>query len=391
MKHAQQTPGQYGPVQLLILQASPFCNLDCKYCYLPDRSVTRKMPLEVIEASVDFVLDGGLVRDRLSIVWHAGEPLTVPIAFYESAADAIEKKACGRCVVTHAVQTNATTINQDWCDFIKRRRFQVGVSLDGPAFLNDVNRVTRSGEGTFDKTMRGIRLLQQNGIDFHVIAVLTKTSLQHADDIFAFFRGIGVTRLGFNIEEAEGQHTRPSITQDTEADYVRFIERFADLCKEATEPPAKLCVREFVNMESSIRAHANEWGPRRGQECTPFVIVTVDAEGNLSTFSPELMGNVGRSYSGFVFGNVLRDKFADVVMNPAFQAAWRDIQAGVEMCERSCQYFGVCGGGAPANKYYENGTFASTETVHCRHKIQLVAEHVLKGMEGVLASEGVRT
>jgi uncharacterized protein len=60
--------------------------------------------------------------------------------------------------------------------------------------LNDANRVTRSGEGTFDRTMRGIRLLQQNGIDFHVIAVLTKASLQHADELFNFFRGIGVSR-----------------------------------------------------------------------------------------------------------------------------------------------------------------------------------------------------
>ena len=84
----QTMPGLYGPVQLLLLQASPFCNLDCKYCYLADRSLTRKMPLDVVEASVDFVVEGGLVRDHFTVVWQAGKPLTVPITFYESAADA---------------------------------------------------------------------------------------------------------------------------------------------------------------------------------------------------------------------------------------------------------------------------------------------------------------
>jgi uncharacterized protein len=114
--------------------------------------------------------------------------------------------------------------------------------------------------------------------------------------------------------------------------------------------------------------------------------VTVDSEGNLSTFSPELMGNVGQSYSGFVFGNVLRDRLKDVISNLAFLAAWGDIHAGIELCQRTCQYFGVCGGGAPSNKYYENGSFVSTETVHCRYKIQLVAEHVLRGLEATAAS-----
>jgi hypothetical protein len=39
------------------------------------------------------------------------------------------------------------------------------------------------------------------------------------------------------------------------------------------------------------------------------------------------------------------------------------------MCEGSCPYFAFCGGGPPGNKYFENGTFASTETLSCRlHK-----------------------
>ena len=47
------------------------------------------------------------------------------------------------------------------------------------------------------------------------------------------------------------------------------------------------------------------------------------------------------------------------------QHAVRDIQEGVEACARGCEYFSVCGGGAPVNKLSENGSFRSTRTVFC--------------------------
>ncbi len=42
---------------------------------------------------------------------------------------------------------------------------------------------------------------------------------------------------------------------------------------------------------------------------------------------------------------------------------------GVEMCRQTCPYYVFCGGGPPGNKFFENGTFAATETLNCRlHK-----------------------
>ena len=53
--------------------------------------------------------------------------------------------------------------------------------------------------------------------------------------------------------------------------------------------------------------------------------------------------------------------------------ARRDVVAGgdqrVELCRERCAYFPFCGGGPPANKFFENQTFVSTETLFCRlHK-----------------------
>ena len=59
--------------------------------------------------------------------------------------------------------------------------------------------------------------------------------------------------------------------------------------------------------------------------------------------------------------------------------------AGVEQCRTECDYFGLCGGGAGSNKYWENGSFATSETQACRYRIKLVADVVLAGMEEALA------
>ena len=42
-----------------------------------------------------------------------------------------------------------------------------------------------------------------------------------------------------------------------------------------------------------------------------------------------------------------------------------DIQQGVAACRAECGYFSVCGGGAPVNKLFENGSFTGTRTSYC--------------------------
>ena len=77
---------------------------------------------------------------------------------------------------------------------------KIGVSLDGPDFIHNIHRKTRTGLGSHASTMGGIKLLQQNQLDFQVIAVLTATSLDYPDEIFQFFREHNINRVAFNIE-----------------------------------------------------------------------------------------------------------------------------------------------------------------------------------------------
>jgi uncharacterized protein len=373
----------YGPISLVVIQPTPYCNLDCDYCYLPDRGDRSRLAVELVDTILERVLESPYVGGDFTVLWHAGEPLAMPIAFYDEATRRIRAAEQRfnegqehRLHILQNIQTNATLIDQKWCDCLRRNQISVGVSLDGPAFLHDAHRRTRTGLGTHAATMRGIAQLQRNAIPFSVIAVLTEDSLAHAEAIFTFFLENGISEVGFNMEEKEGSNRRSSLDgSGSEQRYRAFLERFWEL---TAASGGALRLREF---EVTCGLAYSEARLERTDLNHPFVIVNVDHRGNFSTFDPELLAVATAEYGDFILGNVRDDSLESVGASEKFQRIQRDMSAGIELCRSSCDYFRLCGGGAGSNKYWEHGSFACTETQACRYRIKVVADVVLAGLE----------
>jgi uncharacterized protein len=151
----------------------------------------------------------------------------------------------------------------------------------------------------------------------------------------------------------------------------RFLARFFELALLA-DPPLE--VREFETSATAL-LHARRCGPfRRTQENRPFGVLNVDFEGHFSTYSPELLGLDSLLYGGFALGHVASDRLEEVLSSARFRRLETDIARGVEQCQATCRYFPFCGGGPPGNKYFENGTFVSTETLFCRMHMKACLE-----------------
>jgi len=368
---------KYDRLRLLVMQPTPFCNLDCSYCYLPHRNITKRMSQETVDAVFTDLLIAPFVGNRLSIVWHAGEPLVAGLPFYVRALESSRRLGMRGCDVRHSIQTNATIINEEWCKFFKQERVRVGVSVDGPAFLHDRNRRTRTGRGTHAKVMRGIESLQRNGIDFYGLCVLTRESLNYADELFEFFSSLGLTQLCFNVEEVEGCHSGSSLdAADMERDCRDFFDRFYDLCADAN-----IQVREFQALRRLILSGRYD---RPNTQCVPFSILSVDTDGNFSSFSPELLSNSHPNYGRFMFGNIHRDSFISMLDSKQFRRVLSDINSGVTKCRETCEHFVLCRGGAPSNKVFENGTFDSAETMYCRLAKKALIDVCLNKIESEL-------
>jgi uncharacterized protein len=377
---ARTASGVVPTIDLLVVQPTPFCNIDCKYCYLPDRNSKAVVASQTLRNLFSQVFASGWASGGLTVVWHAGEPMVLPIAFYREAFAIVESLRPQDLPVVHSFQTNGTLIDDAWCAFFAEAQVNLGVSIDGPRHLHDRNRVTRSGRGTFERTIAGIRLLRRHGVPFHVISVLSSASMAAPGEMFDFYVAEEIERVCFNVEESEGDHVSQSFGDSgVEAAYYRFLSEFWRLS--AASPGKITFLREIEHaLQQIIRPKEAMF---RNQLVEPFAITSMDWAGNISTFSPELLGLKNPAYDDFILGNINRDALVDLPGRPAFARMLADIGAGVAMCRERCEYFSVCGGGEPVNKLAENGSFASAETTYCRLTKMQATDLVLDALERV--------
>lgn len=371
-----------GPITEIIIQGTPFCNYRCSYCYLSteSRSTNIKMSPHVAQDIIKFVITSGHANKHLIIRWHAGEPLAAGIDFYKQAVMLMDQALPQGYSIKHTLQTNASYINKEWCEFFKEHKFGVGVSIDGPEEIHNKYRVLNNTQGTFALTMKGINLLKKYEIDFDTISVITPEALDYPIEIYNFFKEIGSTYFGFNVEEDEG--SRDNFSINTEQYLNKFKEFFTQIYN--AQKHGGLEVREVRERRDAILYGVEEL---TSIVCKPFFMLNVDHLGNFSTFSPELLGTEHKRYGNFTLGNIYKNTIEDVLATKHYQKIYGDIAKGVQKCKQECSYYNLCGGGAPSNKLCENDSFNSTETFYCKSRFQIPIDIILSQLEQEINKE----
>ena len=371
---------QFGPIGLVVVQSTSLCNLDCSYCYLPDRQKKRVFDLDLVPLLIQRILESPYAGPEFALVWHAGEPLTLPTRWYDEATRRLHRSladhgAQGLDFHQH-VQTNATLINDAWCDCFRRNRIVVGISVDGPEEIHDSHRRFRNGRGSHLQAMRGIEALHRNEVPFHCISVLTEDAMEQPERMYRFFRDNGIHDVGFNVEEQEGIHTSSSMQGAAmERKYRDFLRTFWRLSEQDGHP---VVLREFEQVISLIQGRQRM---TQNELNRPFSILSVDWQGNFSTFDPELLSVASDRYGSFNLGN-LRDMSLEAsTRTEQFQTLFADMRQGVQTCQEGCEYFGLCGGGNGSNKFWEHGSLAAAETNACRFGTQIPVQVLLERFE----------
>ena len=371
---------RFGPIGLVVVQSTSLCNLDCSYCYLPDRQKKRVFDLDMLPLLMQRILESPYAGPEFSLVWHAGEPLTLPTSWYDQATEIIYRSldqfGARDIQFDQHVQTNATLINDAWCDCFHRNRLIVGISVDGPEDIHDAHRRFRNGRGSHALAMKGIETLHRNDVHFHCISVLTAEAMEQPERMYRFFRDHGIHDVGFNVEEQEGINTSSSMQgADMEARYRDFLRAFWRLSEQDGYP---VILREFDQVISLIQGNERM---TQNELNRPFSILSVDSQGNFSTFDPELLSVASDRYGSFNLGNIRDLSLVDSTQTPRFRQLMDDMTAGVETCHSGCEYFGLCGGGNGSNKFWEHGTLASSETNACRFGTQIPVQVLLERFE----------
>jgi uncharacterized protein len=176
------------------------CNLDCTYCYylhkedlLPDRTPGR-IADGLLEEFVRQYIAGQEV-DEVNFNWHGGEPALLGLDFYRRVVQLQQKHAATKRI-KNEFQTNGVLLDESWCEFFKEHGFYVGLSIDGPKHLHDRLRVGKGGSPTFDQVYGAARLLQQYGVPFNPMAVVSAANARHPAEVYHFLtQDLGCSRI----------------------------------------------------------------------------------------------------------------------------------------------------------------------------------------------------
>ncbi len=180
----------------------PLCNLNCEYCfYLEKQALFAKdekfrMSDDVLRA---FIINYITSQPTpiVEFVWQGGEPTLLGIDFFKRVVE-LQRPFLRQKTITNSLQTNGTLLTDEWCTFLKKNHFLVGISLDGPREIHDRYRVNRQGKGTFDRAMQGLRLLQKHHIEYNVLASVARNTAKKPLEVYRFLRDEGVEFIQFS-------------------------------------------------------------------------------------------------------------------------------------------------------------------------------------------------
>lgn len=149
--------------KLLILEATDRCNLRCGYCvYDPINKDNRNhgkrdMSLELAMKALRHFRDHSYKEDRVGITFYGGEPLLV-FPFIEHCVEYLMQLFRDKALDL-SITTNGTLITPKIAEFLYRNGFQVLVSIDGPEQVHNQYRKDKSDNGSFKKSLRGLKYL----------------------------------------------------------------------------------------------------------------------------------------------------------------------------------------------------------------------------------------
>ncbi len=348
----------------IIKVVSHGCNLRCIYCYYSreNQSKIKIMSEEVLKDLISKTLSE--VDGTKHFVWHGGEPLLAGIEFYKNTIKLQDYYKQKNQIISNGIQTNAFLITDVWAKFLKKHKFNIGVSCDGPKNYHDSNRIDVGGNGTFNRVFQGITILNQYGFNPMVISVITKSSLRGVKEIFDFFYE---NKISFHPKpchefNSSGKLMKFSVTP---LEYTRFLIELFELWFKQDNPVFQ--IRYFNNLIKAIIGGK----PNLCEFCDYcHIFLTVDYNGDVGPCDSFPLHKLS-------FGNILRQNWKDILNSPAYHQYLDYIKENKSRCGQ-CKWRNTCQGGCL--RYFSDGSGQSFREESCEARKILFAytEHKIK-------------
>ncbi len=343
------------PIHVLIKPASGLCNLRCSYCFYADEMAHRDrasyglMSQQTLAVLVKKALD--YAEGSCTFAFQGGEPTLAGLPFYQTCLQLVQQYNQKGVQVDYALQTNGFLLDVDWCAFLAKHDFLVGLSVDGIASTHDAFRRDPQGQGTYHHTLQAARLLQSAGVRFNVLTVVNSRTAPNIGRIYQQYR-----KLGFDWQQYIAcldplQDCRKPYSL-TPAAYGRFLIELFTLWAADVRRGKQPYIRQFENYLAILLGRQPESCEQRGCCALQYV---VEADGSVYpcdfyTLDAHRLGNL--------LGDdlpVLQQRFLD-------SDFYKTAQNQTAAC-RACRYFALCRGGC--RRHREHPTLPVGQNYFC--------------------------
>ncbi|WP_340010440.1 anaerobic sulfatase maturase [Paenibacillus sp. FSL H7-0690] len=318
------------------------CNLACDYCYYSTAGGHPQQPIRVMDTELLERFIAQYMKRSSGIAtfsWQGGEPLLAGLPYFEQVISFQAKYAPPHTMISNALQTNGTLIHEKWAKFFKRYNFLVGISLDGPEPIHDAHRVTGLGKGSYDQVMRGIRHLQNEGVEYSILTVIHEDNVTKPDELMAFYLEHTFPNIQFIpcmdfVSQKSDVAGRFRITPEQ---YGVFLCRTFDLWYNEGYPELPIRIFEnmllvFMHREAELCVH--------NSCCPKMMVLETNGDAYPCDFfidEEHRLGNIGQTDLEALLTSPLYDDF--LLMKPNMN----------ESCNK-CEYLSFCNGGCPRNR-----------------------------------------
>lgn len=333
------------PLTVLIKPVSSTCNLYCRYCFYHDVAENRNqfnygiMTEETLETIVRKTLEYG--EYQVGFAFQGGEPTIAGLDFYRHFLELQQKYNQKRVKIRNIIQTNGMLIDDDWARFLVENRFLVGLSLDGPKDLHDLNRIDISGKGSYNRVMKTVALFNRYRVEYNILSVVNRSVARHIGKIYNFFVKQGFQYLQF-IPCLDGLGIAPgqSLYSLTPEIYGDFLKRLFDLWYHDFKSGHRISIRMFDNILQILLGYSPESCDMNGY-CSANLVIEADGSAYPCDFYVLDQWKLGN-----VAVNDLKELLASVTAQAFVKVSYELTKA----C-RQCEAFAICRGGC--RRHYE--------------------------------------
>lgn len=325
-------------LSIMLKPASSLCNLRCRYCFYADIADLRDvrsygiMPAEKVHTMLRNLQTQLTRGDSVHFAFQGGEPTIAGLPWFREFVQTVSGWDPG-IQVSYALQTNATLLDEDWCRFLAEHRFLVGVSLDLLPQCHDDARLDAGGEGTYQRCLQSLALLNRFGVEYNVLCTLTRQVARHPQKVWKTLKELDIRYVQFTpcLDALDAPGANPYAL--TPQRFAQFYTQLFPLWLEDFRKGQYRSVKLFDDVVN-LMAYGVPTACGIQGHCQPQLVVEADG----SVFPCDFY-----CLDEYRIGNILEDSLENLLL-AAQKSPAQKRDALPELCG-SCPYKSFCGGG----------------------------------------------